>query len=268
MTRDLLNPLDPAPGGSFALAKLYADCVAPSGEGAIVYAGEVTWKAIKLSLSCMTFFDRDGAASESWALSSGEASLAGRELRWGHHDSTLLAQASCDGVSELLFESAEGSIAFDCIVPDGSVRLTRGTRRLEGRGYAERLEMTIPPWSLPIDSLRWGRLTSPEERIVWIEWSGVRPLTRVLRNGALCGGAIIRKDRVELPGSGALLLGDPRVLRAGRLGGMRGAVSWLVAQLPGIAGIHETKLLRTGRVELADRIIAEGWVIDEEVQLR
>ncbi len=268
MRDDLLALPDPTPGEVFALAKLYADCVAPSGEAAIVYAGALTWNGFRLSLSGLTFFDRDGNASESWALSRGSVSLNGRELRWSHGDSKLLARASCDGFRQTLLTTPAGSVAFDCIVPDGAITVTRGSRVLEGRGYVERLALTIPPWSLPIDSFRWGRLATPAEQFVWIEWRGAHPLTRVFRGGVACEGAVIRDDRIEMPGELTLMLGSPLVLRTGRLDGMRGAISRLIAQLPGIAGIHETKWLRSGRALLGDRVVAEGWVIDEEVRLR
>ena len=268
MSRDLLAPPDPAPGGSFALAKLYADCVAPSGEVAIVYAGHVARGRLGISLSGVSFFDRDDTASESWALSRGDASIEGHELRWSHGDSSLIARSSANRFRETLFESEAGSVAFDCLVPDGTVTITGGARILEGRGYAERLDLTIPPWALAIDTLRWGRFASEEERIVWIEWVGAHPLTRVIRNGVACDGALIRDDRIEMPGAITLHLGERRSLRRGELGRMRGAVARLVAQLPGMADVHESRWLRTGEATSEGRAVAQGWVIDEEVRMR
>ncbi len=267
MSHDLLAPPDPAPGGSFALAKLYGDCVGPSGDAAIVYAGCVVWGGLRCSLSGVSFFDAHGVADESWSLSRGDARLAGRELIWSARDASLRASATGGGFGETLFTSAAGRIAFECLVPDGAVAVRRGARILEGRGYAERLEMTIAPWALPLHSLRWGRFVSPEEQILWIEWWGEHPLRRVFRNGVACEGASIAAGRIEMPGREPLLLGEPRVLRAGRLGGLRGAASELLAKLPGVSGIHESKWVRRGRIVSEGRAV-EGWVVDEEVRIR
>jgi hypothetical protein len=235
---------------------------------AIVYAGHISWKGVGVSLSGVSIFDRGGAATASWTLSGGSASIEGLDLRWDHGDASFHARSSAGRFRETLLASPSGQVAFDCVVPDGAVTVTRGNRVLEGRGYAERLELTIPPWSLPIDTLRWGRFTGGEERIVWIEWKGAHPLSRVFRNGKRCEDASILDDSIEIPGAVTLQFGERRELRSGRLGKLRGAVAGLVAQLPGMADVHETKWLRSGRALRNGLTVASGWAIDEEVRLR
>jgi len=268
VSRELPAPAASSQRTSFTLAKLYADCVSPAGDVAIVYAGNVSWRSLRLSLSGVTRFDRDGRGSDSWSLSGGSVTHEGRELHWHHGDSSFDAASSVDGFHATLFATEAGSVAFDCFVPDGAATVTHRGTTLEGRGYAERLELTIPPWELPIDSLRWGRFTGGDESLVWIEWRGAHPLSRVFRHGAAVDGAAIRSDLIELPDSTRLTLGEPRVLRSGPLGGLRGAVSDLVAQLPAIARFHETKWVRAGRLERNGIVVSEGWVIDEDVRLR
>ena len=79
-----------------------------------------------------------------------------------------------------------------------------------GLGYAERLVLTIPPWKLPIETLRWGRFLSPSDWIVWIDWQGEHPQTIVYRNGARVavdelGDEQIRFCRVNAAGDGPLV---------------------------------------------------------------
>ena len=52
--------------------------------------------------------------------------------------------------------------------------------REEGTGYAERLELSIRPWRLPIRELRWGRFVSEGASMAWIDWQGADP-TEVIR---------------------------------------------------------------------------------------
>ena len=59
-------------------------------------------------------------------------------------------------------------VDWHCVLPRGPV----SAGAFNGLGYAEHLRLTIPPWRLPIRTLRWGRFLSPRNSLVWIDWQG------------------------------------------------------------------------------------------------
>ena len=61
-----------------------------------------------------------------------------------------------------IFDSAEGFLDWKCFQPASKVQLRINDTVLEGRGYAEQLILTVPPWRIPMDELRWGRFGSDE----------------------------------------------------------------------------------------------------------
>lgn len=148
--------------------------------------------------------------------------------------------------------------------------MTSGARRYDGAGYAEVVTLTLPPWRLPFDSLRWGRFISEDltSALTWIDASGRHALGLTARLTARPGeglgeGSVV----VESPGAGVrdLAFAETRSIRRevvtrtllGRLDG-------LAALLPrGIRQIEENKYLSRGT--LGER---EGWVVHEEVQWR
>ena len=62
-------------------------------------------------------------------------------------------EASAPPIHRRLFESADGIVDWTCEMPRARTRIGE----VCGDGYAEVLHMTVPPWKLPIDELRWGR---------------------------------------------------------------------------------------------------------------
>ena len=72
-------------------------------------------------------------------------------------------------VNARLFDSGEGFIDWKCHQPASNVTLKFNERTIEGIGYAEQLILTVPPWKIPMDELRWGRFGSSGNQMVWIE---------------------------------------------------------------------------------------------------
>jgi hypothetical protein len=133
---------------------------------------------------------------------------------------------------------------------------------VEGLGYVEELVMTVPPWRLPIDSLRWGRFASARSGLTWIEWRGAHPLRLALLDGKPADLASASEEQVDAGGS-SLSLSAAAVLRSGRIA--RTALSGipgLARTFPlGILGLEETKWRSRGTLG-AD----QGWAIHEVVR--
>jgi hypothetical protein len=156
-------------------------------------------------------------------------------------------------------------------MPSACADVREGSRVIRGLGYAEHLSMTLPPWRLPVDTLRWGRFLAPEHSVVWIDWEKESDgRTWIFVNGTEVRGKVSEEGiffeggRVDLPASSRL------VLRRGRL-------SHLLRNLPlplrtrlgsrGLA-IHETKWRTRGVRECPGAPPVEGWAIHEVVRFR
>jgi hypothetical protein len=141
-----------------------------------------------------------------------------------------------------------------------------GDHIIRGSGYAEHLTMTLKPWQLPLDELRWGRFLSPDDAMVWIGWSGSSPRTWAWVNGNEARDATITAHGVEMPGRGmALSVGGGRVLRTGRL--VRTALQPLrvaAGMIPHWRNADETKWVARGTVRSPKRVV-NGWVVHEVV---
>ena len=160
---------------------------------------------------------------------------------------------------------------WNCLLPTARVCLDFSDgRRLEGQGYAEVLEMTIPPWRLPIRELRWGRFLADDGRAsaVWIDWRGPRALSFAALNGAPCDAAEISETRVVLGDPHATVdMTDPRVLRDGPLARTAlGRIPVLRKRLPvRILETRETKWLSRGALE-REGVRRAGWAVHEVVR--
>ncbi len=120
--------------------------------------------------------------------------------------------------------------------------------------------------SLPIQELCWGRFSSGDDHVVWIEWMGAQPLRVVLVNGSEVEAT--RADDKEVQSSrGVLTFRDRRVIRSERVEASAfGDSSWRRRLVPrAVADWREEKWLSRGRLEKQDGAVAEGWVVHERV---
>jgi hypothetical protein len=155
-------------------------------------------------------------------------------------------------------------------VPSARVRATLPDGcLLEGTGYAERLELSVRPWRLPIRELRWGRFLSGGSSLVWVDWRGSSPLSLALLDGRRVAVASVDDTSVVLDEPRArLALRASAVLRDGLLGGpVLGRVPGLSRTLPArMLKVHETRWLGSGVLELEDGTRREGNALFEVVR--
>ena len=242
---------------SFSLRKWYLDCIAADGELAVAYCAELRWGALALSYASLLQLNGQGPRVRSTLRSCPEPERAGRRISWtapalglsGVWDACAPAFAAdlCEGVR---WECAQPRSQVELQLPDG--------RTLRGLGYAEVLTLTIPPWSLPIQELRWGRFAGEKHGAVWIEWQGPHPVNLVLVDGVRAG----------LPIDAVLRLSETEVLRSGRIGKTALSIIPNLEKLfPGrIVGLEETKWRSRGTLTLANLPAEKGWAIHEVVR--
>lgn len=259
--------------GRFALSKWYLDLVTPDGRALVAYWGEIAWRRAKLRLESV-LDGPPGCPAEARARVTREAGPREGEdgcIAWSSPGLGLEArwQPLAEPISRRLFAGPRGSLDWDCRAPLARVTATLGRgAALSGLGYAERLTLTLAPWELPIEALRWGRFCAASRSVVWIQWSGPSPFTLVFADGVEIPGAVVRDDGVEMTSAGRLSLEGRRELRAGR------PVAGLVARLPGLRaavprrlhGIEEIKWVSCGTLSGAGKSAVEGWAIHEVVR--
>ena len=188
----------------------------------------------------------------------------------GDDGSASLAVSTADGPAtwrnashrpRVLWSDGRRQVLWDPVVLNGEVSGAR-----TGRGYAERLVLTVAPWRLGITRLWWGRFCGDRHSLVWIVWEGGRPLRLALLDGRDADLRTIDVEHVAL-GSVSLHLSGHQVLvdqvmGTGALAGM--PLHRRIAPLTFLAG-RECKWLADGVLMSAGTVADRGAVVFETV---
>ena len=149
-------------------------------------------------------------------------------------------------------------VVWRCVAPCGDARMNG----IVGRGYAEVLEMTVAPWSLPMRELRWGRAIGERTSLVWIQWSGAKPLQVAVHDGALANVVHIDDDLVRLADGTSVTLSQHSVLREDSLANTLRPLRALGPLLPRVlTSAIERKWRSRATISPND----EGWAIHEHL---
>ena len=111
-------------------------------------------------------------------------------------------------IAHRLLDAPDGVVDWQaCHAGPARVRLAVAGDVLEGAGYAERLEVTIAPWALPVPRGPLGRWIAGSGRsLVWIVWEGAHPLALAWLDGArLVAELMLRDDGLVLGSAGRLV---------------------------------------------------------------
>src|SRR5262249_51145538 len=139
---------------------------------------------------------------------------------------------------------------------------------VRGLGYAERLVMSIAPWDLPIEELRWGHFTAEGASVVWLDWRGPYPKRIVLKHGARVNG-VVDDLIVEVPDDEArVTLGEGEIVPHGPLGSNAlAAIAELHPILPSkLLSMVERKMLSPATLDQPFTSPVRGWAITELVR--
>jgi len=251
----------------FSLRKWYLDCVGDSGELCIAYRAELKVAGAQIATASLLRFDDQDGMRTRWTVRSCPEPTGEDVLSWEAPALDLAARferrdPSC---AATLLDGPEGTVRWTCTHPRAAVEMRIAGEVLRGTGYAEVLDLTVPPWKLPIDELRWGRLLTASHGVVWIDWRGSHPQRLVVVDGNPVAGEL--EDSGPRGGGARVLLHEPRVLRSGRIGEtVLSAVPGLDRLVPGrILGLEETKWRSRGTVQIGC-CEEEGWAIHELVR--
>ncbi|MEI7906600.1 MAG: hypothetical protein WCI84_04515 [Bacteroidota bacterium] len=235
----------------FHLAKWYFDCITDGGEVCIGYVAVIRIKKFTLHYTSVLCGDARNTITSSTSLrSSVPPELNNDTVKWLCND--LHASGSWkrkfDPVERTLLENEQGSIRWSCIMPGAEAEMQVGNIRLHGLGYVEFLEMTIPPWKLPIEELRWGRFVSTTDAVVWIDWRGDHPLRFVTHNGTEIDCSVL-DDTVVSSRDNLLQLQLDRsmVIRSGPI------INTALKKIPGIELVVPANILHTDECKWVSR---------------
>ena len=187
----------------FYLEKWFLDLVTDQGEAMILYAAMLTWKGLKVPYtSCLHL--KPGPA---WKV---HHQSRFRKVRMPERESNLITwQDEAFGITGVweglaapvgarLFDSDEGFLDWACYQPSAKVEIHKNGEQFRGEGYAERLILTVPPWKIPMEDLRWGRFTSNGDYLVWIQLGGSNPGKWLWYNGDHVSRCSIADNRVTM----------------------------------------------------------------------
>ena len=260
---------------NFSLVKWYLDCISDDGATFIGYAASLRYKLFSIGYSgVIEHSSALGTKSAYTILGAGLPSEEGGLISWKSEglDRRGSWRPLAPGIApQMLLCDKGGTLEWHCMQPASSA-LVEGiscASRLEGLGYAERLDLTIKPWELPISTLYWGRFVSPEHYLVWIEWVGPHPLRLSFHNGQRLQDVQIGPSSLSLDwGRGMLELSETVTLREGSLDTTAlGVIPGLEKLFPGIIlKTVEKKYRSRGTLMMEGGAPAHGWVIHEEVQ--
>lgn len=260
-----------AQGRGFRLTKWYLDCVSDAGETVVVYCARAAWRAAHIHYSSVlsTVGGNTRVRSSLRAFRQPTASIDALHLDLPHMRLQGEWQPLDPPVRKILLETKSGTVDWNCLQPRARVSLRCDGACLEGIGYAEVLTLTIPPWRLPMRTLRWGRFASPLHSLTWIDWQGERQIQVALHDGKECVQPSISDRVVRLDAQYFLELDCGAVLRDGELG------RTVLTATPGLQrifprwmrGIRETKWRSYGVFSRGDERDS-GWAIHESVEWR
>lgn len=257
---------------SFTVDKWYLDLVTRDGTAVVAYVVDLRWLGLAMRLASRLIVDAEGRRDErSTRHETAWPALADGHLTWTSETLGLKgAWRALDGpLARTLVSSPAGVIDWTCHMPRATATATADAASYDGLGYAEHLHLTLPPWSLPFSTLRWGRQVSDRHAVVWIERDGVDHRRDIWLDGQPAPEAHVVADGVaDLPGGRAVHWQTGRDLVRRSVGEAVSRVAPTLGQALGgrLATMREHKRISpSSLVDAEGRVLDDGWAIHEEV---
>ena len=257
----------------FYLEKWFLDCVTEEGEVLIFYAAQLKWHRWQVPYTSSLHYDpSSGMDVQSRFRAISMPEKEDQLIRW--QDSNFGISGNWDAltpaINARLFDSDKGYLDWYCYQPRSRVSLHLKGRRVEGYGYAEKLIMTVEPWQIPMDELRWGRYGSKGDSIVWIEMKGPRDQLWLWYNGERLSTVGIEDEQLMMPDKGLVLELDKGVVLESEKK-IRNVVQSLLRHIPGFNKSmtsrflmsEESKWCSRGLLRNDDKVVSNGWAIHE-----
>jgi hypothetical protein len=244
---------------TFELEKWYFDAVNPEGRAWIGYSARLSWLGFRLYYNQSLCLEEDQKISLKTSFRRYESPQNTKLF-------SLSAEAKQQGFAERLHDDSQGHVDWYCVQPMTDIRIRRSNAGdFIGKGYIEKLSMTIKPWQLPIDTLIWGRFIGQKHSAVWIHWEHSNKQSWLFINSKKQAQAIITNSHIRtqdwdlsIENKNTLINSKP-FMEHTRLVGML---------LPSsMRHLKEQKWLARGHLKVAGEEDI-GWVIHERVNFK
>jgi hypothetical protein len=215
----------------FKIEKLYLDCIDDSGNCFIIYRAKLDFSFLSIFYSGLIFSDSSGFTYEKSTFRKSERPLINDSLymnlktfkingSWERSDAPIAIS--------LYKDNQNHELIWNCHHPKSRTEIKYNGKIYKGFGYAESLSLTIKPWNLPIDELRWGRFLSDTCTIIWINWVGKYPVNRIFLNGVEYNDAIFKDGIISFSDEiYQLKFSEILTIREGKLLNLFPAISFL-----------------------------------------
>jgi hypothetical protein len=259
---------------AFRLTKWYMDCVDPTGLAFIGYWASLSWRSACFTWHSAVLYEVDGTRQERTSLKAVPApERRDGVITWDAPElgCRLVARPGTPAIGIRLLQTDHGSVEWECAAPSAGMSIALSKRQgVSGTGYVEKLVLSIAPWRLPFDELRWGRWVSEDafHSMAWIEWRGELSRTWVFLNGNRILEAGIGDAGVAVADR-TLALNEGRELESRAIGEIVKAIPVVNKILPdSLLAWRETKWCSSGVMRGAGGDPIRGWAIHEKVRLR
>ena len=248
----------------WSVRKWYLDCVAEDGATWIGYWVDLRWSAMRVAAVSSLLYADSELTSTTKLRAEEEPQLIGDRLSW--HSPSAGVRLQMNAAGQGATHQLHDGVTWRCVVPAAETSVELPDRTLHGVGYAEVLELSVAPWRLPVRELYWGHATCRNMSLVWIRWSGARPLLFALCDGVMERAAAIEDDEVRLADGRRVQMSDRAVVREETLANTLRPMRGIAALLPrSFTSAVERKWRSRGTVFAGDRPIDDCWVIHERV---
>lgn len=256
---------------SLTVDKWYLDLVSHDGTAVASYVIGVRWQTLDLRYAACLVSTPSAPPVERHTFSALPwPTFADGHLTWTAESLGVRGQwrALDAPIARRLLSVPAGAIEWSCLVPRGDATIVTAAGTFEGLGYAERLQLTLPPWAMPFRLLRWGRHLSDRHALVWIEWDGDPSMHAVWLDGEPQNSARVDASGVVgLDGQRALHWRPGRDLTRRAVAGVVARAPSLAARVAGrLASMREHKQLSPSSIVDANgRALDRGWTVHEVV---
>jgi len=264
--------------GDFHLSKWLLDFIGENGEAMIFYAAKLTWHGLSTSYTSWLRYDSvSGVKLKSRFSNIQIPQIKDNLISW--NDTKFGVSGTWESLAKTvhsrIFDSKEGYLDWKCYQPASKVKLKLNDRILEGRGYVEQLVLTVLPWKIPMDELRWGRFGSDENLIVWIELREKEKRQWVWLNGEKIENCNVEDDCISMPEKDLVLNLDRGVLLESEKK-ISSVVGKVARYIPGFNKVmplsflmaDEFKWLSKGQLQMNGKTLSSGIAIHELVNFK
>jgi len=262
----------------FNLKKWYLDCVTEEGVAIIIYTALLKWGKLEIPYTSLIFSPPGQVTTTKTRYSSKYFPLRDSDkITW---ENTRIGSkgvwlADSNEISQILHKNERGKLTWNCFQPRSKVEIEWEGNLYSGYGYAEMLELDMPPWDLDMSRLRWGRYTAANDSVIWIEIEGRYTSQWSWLNGTRSEVSLISDNKIEIKNPSVKLeINQKRIIESEKK--IFKTAKGLLKFIPGITQVipreflnsDEVKWCSRGHLFLENNQGSEGWLIHERVDFK